>query len=140
MAAIRSKNTRPELQLRTALRRRGLTGYRCHAKELPGCPDIVFTRLRVAIFVDGAYWHGHPRFVREKASTYWRTKIERNRARDREHEGLLRSMGWVVLRFWDFEVLADVDRCVDTADEALKRAFKAPIPGMSTHRQGPNLQ
>lgn len=136
MAAIRSKNTRPELLLRMALRRRSLLGYRCHLRGLPGCPDIAFSRSRVAIFVDGAYWHGHPAFIRPNASTYWDAKIERNRARDRESEALLQSMGWAVMRFWDFDVVADADLCADAVGKALKRMTPPHQAPGRAHRQG----
>ena len=61
MAAIRSRNTKPELLLRKALREAGITGHRCHRHSLPGKPDIVFTRWRVVTLVDGVYWHRAPR-------------------------------------------------------------------------------
>ncbi len=62
MAAIRSKNTKPELALRKALREVGATGYRLHRKDVPGRPDLAFIRWKVAVFVDGVFfWHGHPR-------------------------------------------------------------------------------
>src|SRR5687767_6028947 len=62
MARIRSRNTGPELALRRALHAAGVRGWRCHAKHLPGKPDLAFTRWRVAVFVDGCFWHGHPDF------------------------------------------------------------------------------
>jgi DNA mismatch endonuclease, patch repair protein len=80
MAAIRSKNTKPELALRIALRRAGATGYRLHRRDLPGRPDVAFMRWKVAVFVDGVFWHGHPDFwdPDTASSDYWRTKISRN--------------------------------------------------------------
>ncbi len=60
MAAIRSKDTKPELAMRAALRRAGATGYRLHRRDIPGRPDAAFIRWKVAVFVDGAFWHGHP--------------------------------------------------------------------------------
>src|SRR5438874_13409125 len=62
MARIRSRNTTPELALRRALFAQGVRGWRCHAKRLPGKPDLAFTRWRIAVFVDGCFWHGHPDF------------------------------------------------------------------------------
>src|SRR5437762_2599575 len=82
MAAIRSKNTKPERLVREELCRRGLTGYRVHSR-LPGRPDIAFTRWRVAVFTDGAFWHGHPDHSRPNATEYWRAKIARTQERDR---------------------------------------------------------
>jgi DNA mismatch endonuclease, patch repair protein len=107
MAAIRSKNTKPELLLRSALRRAGASGYRLHVRSLPGRPDVAFTRWRVAVFVDGVFWHGHPdHFKPETANPYWRDKIARNRERDRAADEALAALGWTVVRLWDLEVKA----------------------------------
>jgi DNA mismatch endonuclease, patch repair protein len=111
MSRIRSKDTKPELLLRTALRQLGLTGYRCHYAGVPGRPDVAFVGKRVAVFVDGAFWHGHPDyFTPGKSGPAWDAKILRNIARDREVNSLLFEAGWRVLRVWDFEVLADAAR------------------------------
>ncbi|MFC3504085.1 very short patch repair endonuclease [Micromonospora krabiensis] len=125
MAAIRSKNTKPELMLRQALRTSGATGYRIHLASLPGKPDIAYTRWRLAIFVDGVFWHGHPdHFKPELASEYWRDKIARNQERDRSNDAALTAAGWTVLRIWDMQVkddLAGVTRTVSDALRALGR-------------------
>lgn len=114
MAAIRSKNTKPEIALRMALRQLGYSGYRLHRKDIPGRPDIAFVGRRVAVFVDGAYWHGHPdHWHPESASEYWMTKITRNQERDRAANEKLVSQGWQVIRLWDFEVLADPLGCAE---------------------------
>lgn len=108
MAAIRSRDTVPELVLRRALRSIGLSGYRVGPKSVVGKPDITYTRWHLAVFVDGAYWHGHPdHFSPSRASDYWRRKIERNRQRDIRTTEMLTDQGWTVLRYWDFEVLRD---------------------------------
>jgi DNA mismatch endonuclease (patch repair protein) len=121
MAAIRSRNTRAELVLRHALRRRGLTGYRCHHPDLPGKPDLVFTRWRIAIFIDGAFWHGHPEhFTFGKLGKYWDVKIRRTQKRDREQELALVALGYTIQRFWDFEVKEDVGRCASTIEALLR--------------------
>ncbi|WP_232517788.1 very short patch repair endonuclease [Mycobacterium intracellulare] len=121
MAAIRSKNTKPELALRKALREAGATGYRLHRKDVPGRPDLVFTRWKVAVFVDGVFWHGHPdHWNPETASSdYWRTKIARNIERDRAADAALSDMGWQVVRMWDQDVKADIGGCVDRVRQAL---------------------
>lgn len=119
MAAIRSKDTKPELAMRAALRRAGATGYRLHRRDLPGRPDIAFIRWKVAVFVDGAYWHGHPDHVRPNASPYWVAKMERNRARDAAADEALHALGWTVVRIWDIELLADPEACRDKVLQAL---------------------
>lgn len=121
MAAIRSKNTKPELALRKALREAGATGYRLHRKDVPGRPDLAFIRWRVAVFVDGVFWHGHPdHWNPETASSdYWRTKIGRNIERDHAADAALRDMGWRVVRMWDEDVNADISGCVDRVRQAL---------------------
>jgi DNA mismatch endonuclease (patch repair protein) len=114
MAAIRSRDTRPEIALRAALRERGLLGYRCHPKGLPGKPDVAFTRWRVAVFVDGCFWHGHPdHFQPGTLGDYWDAKIRRTQQRDREQSAALRAAGWEVVRFWDFEVKESPASCAD---------------------------
>jgi DNA mismatch endonuclease, patch repair protein len=123
MAAIRSKNTKPERAVRSALRLAGATGYRVHVPHLPGKPDLAFTRWRVAVFIDGAYWHGHPdHFHASSAAPYWREKIARTQQRDALANERLRDDGWLVLRFWDFEVKADVAAVAAQIIEALRRA------------------
>ena len=120
MAAIRSRDTKAELLLRNNLRDLGLSGYRCNHFSLPGKPDIVFTKYRVAVFVDGAYWHGHPKhFTFGRLGKYWDDKIRNTQRRDREQAAQLRSQRYRVLRFWDFQVLAASHRCVATICEAL---------------------
>lgn len=119
MAAIRSKDTKPELTMRAALRTVGATGYRLHRKDIPGRPDIAFMRWKVAVFVDGAYWHGHPDHVRPGASEYWVRKIARNQERDAAANDALAQAGWTVVRLWDLDVKADLPGCVDQVVGAL---------------------
>lgn len=121
MSRIRSKNTEPELLLRRALHRRGLR-YRVHLNDLPGRPDVVFTARRVAVFVDGDFWHGwnFPEWC-EKLRPYWREKIERNMRRDRERAAELAAHGWEVLRFWEHQVKANPEACADAVEEAVRK-------------------
>jgi DNA mismatch endonuclease, patch repair protein len=110
MARVRSKDTGPELALRRALWRIGVRGWRCHRKTLPGKPDLAFGRARVAVFVDGGFWHGHPsKWWPGRSGPYWDAKIGRNIVRDRAADEALTAMGWRVVRLWDFDVTADPD-------------------------------
>jgi DNA mismatch endonuclease, patch repair protein len=120
MAAIRSKNTKPELALRRALFAAGARGWRCHIAGLPSKPDIAFTRWKLAIFVDGAFWHGHPdHFTFGKSGEYWDAKIARTQDRDRAANEALADEGWLVLRFWDFEIREQPVLCVSRVLETL---------------------
>lgn len=107
MSRIRSKgNKTTEVRLRAYLIRFGVKGWKLHAKDLIGKPDFVFEQTRIAIFIDGAFWHGAPNFKRFPKSRldYWKPKIERNQQRDRDVTNKLRNQGWAVLRFWDYEL------------------------------------
>jgi DNA mismatch endonuclease (patch repair protein) len=120
MARIRSKDTAPEVALRRALYAAGARGWRCHVKHIPGKPDIAFTRKRVAVFVDGCFWHGHPDyFTPGKSGFYWDAKIARTQERDRLANEALAANGWRVLRVWDFEVEEDVTACAAKVMDAL---------------------
>jgi DNA mismatch endonuclease, patch repair protein len=123
MSRIRSKDTKPELALRRALWAAGVRGWRVHAKKLPGKPDLAFTRRRVAVFVDGCFWHGHPdHFTPGKSGAYWDAKIARTQERDRLANAALEADGWAVVRLWDFEVEADLHGCVRRVAAALEAA------------------
>jgi DNA mismatch endonuclease, patch repair protein len=130
MAAIRAKNTKPEMAIRCALHAAGLRGWRCHARGILGKPDLAFTRWKVAVFIDGAFWHGHPDFFTfGKSGSYWDAKIARTQERDRLANKTLRASGWTVVRFWDFEVEDDVGRCAQDVLAALYQVGRpAPTP------------
>jgi DNA mismatch endonuclease (patch repair protein) len=120
MAAVRSTNTSPELSLRRALYRAGARGWRCHYRRAPGVPDLAWPRRKVAVFVDGAFWHGHPsRHKVGRSGSYWDEKIARNVARDRAVDAELRAAGWRVLRVWDFEIRRDLAAAVAAVLELL---------------------
>ncbi|WP_268248898.1 very short patch repair endonuclease [Pseudolysinimonas yzui] len=106
MLANRRKDTSPELNVRKLLHSRGLR-YRVDFAPIGGRrrADIVFTRSKTAIFVDGCYWHGCPEHATlPKSNTdYWLPKLERNVERDRETDALLREAGWTVMRFWEHQ-------------------------------------
>lgn len=123
MAAIKSKNTGPEVRVRKMLHAMGYR-FRLHARELPGKPDIVFRTRRKAIFVHGCFWHGHEAGCSDSRSpksneNYWNPKIAGNRERDLRHLAALREMGWKVLVLWDCEVAS-----VDALSERLNRFLK----------------
>ena len=107
MVGNRSRDTKPELLVRSLVHGRGLR-YRVAQRPLPGLrrtADLVFRPTRVAVFVDGCYWHGCPQHYKEpKTNTdYWRAKIAGNGQRDRQTDELLFEAGWLVLRFWEHE-------------------------------------
>jgi DNA mismatch endonuclease (patch repair protein) len=105
MGAVRHTSTAAEIKLRRALWHAGIRGYRTNLRSVRGAPDVVFTKHRLAVFVDGAFWHGHPnKFPEARMSEYWKAKIARNRIRDERVVYELQMTGWRVLRFWDFEV------------------------------------
>jgi DNA mismatch endonuclease (patch repair protein) len=111
MSTQRRTDTGPELALRRALHRMGLR-YRVHVAPLPALrrkADVVFTRARVAVFVDGCFWHGcaeHGRRVHRVNAWYWPEKIERNRRRDADTDAHLAGAGWTVVRVWEHEDVA----------------------------------
>ena len=114
MAAIRSKNTKPELIIRRGLWKRGFR-YRLNHKRLPGHPDLVLRKYRTCVFVNGCFWHGHlvesntmessacckiPKTNRE----FWVAKIRRNKERDKEEQRKLAAMGWRCITVWECEL------------------------------------
>lgn len=113
MSRIRGRDTKVELAIRKELHRRGYR-FRVNTTWLVGKPDVVFTKIRLAIFIDGDFWHGW-RFKNwsDKLAPYWREKIAGNKARDRRHTALLRSKGWTVMRFWEHDINDDLCRCIE---------------------------
>jgi DNA mismatch endonuclease (patch repair protein) len=104
MRAVKSRDTAPELAVRTLLRRFA-PGYRLHRRDIPGTPDIAFMSRKRAIFVHGCFWHGHDCARGARApkanADYWRAKIARNVARDAQHRAALAALGWRVLVVWE---------------------------------------
>lgn len=110
MRAVKSGDTKPELQVRSALFARGYR-YRVHVKDLPGKPDLVFTRKRLAVFVHGCFWHGHGCSRSRMPATnvaYWSRKLQRNRGRDDANRHTLEDAGWSVYVVWECDLEADV--------------------------------
>ncbi len=104
MAAVRSRdNKTTERRLRSALVRAGISGWKLRPPGVLGSPDIGFPKRRLAIFVDGCFWHGCPRCGHYPTTNrpFWRAKVERNRWRDRRNTRNLRAAGWRVLRVWE---------------------------------------
>lgn len=114
MAAIRGKHTKStEVALRMALLRSKISGWRLHATNLLGRPDVFFPLHRVAVFVDGCFWHGCPRcgHIPKTRTSFWRAKIMRNRARDRVNTRKLRLSNVKVIRIWEHS-LRDKEKTV----------------------------
>lgn len=106
MSLIRSHGNRAtELRLMSCLREHGITGWR-RRQRLPGKPDFVFRKARLALFVDGCFWHGCPKHrTRPKQNRkFWDVKIARNKERDREVTRALRKAGWTVIRIWEHQL------------------------------------
>lgn len=113
MSRVKSKDTALEQLIRSELHSRGYR-FRKHVKDLPGKPDVVFQAAKVAVFIDGDFWHGY-RFPtwEQKLSNFWKKKIAKNRERDQRNFRHLRSMGWKVIRIWQHEVEKSLDECIN---------------------------
>jgi DNA mismatch endonuclease (patch repair protein) len=113
MSRIRGTNTKPELLLRKALWKKGLR-YRLHDRIEGARPDIVFRTQKLAIFIDGCFWHGCPEhYVRPRSkSEFWAHKLESNAMRDRAQTLRLIESGWTVQRFWEHEVEKELERVI----------------------------
>lgn len=127
MSAIRSTDTSPELMLRRELWRRGLR-YRLRRRVVGTRPDIVFSGRRIAVFVDGCFWHGCPVHYRPPVgnASYWSAKIEGNCARDRRNDAALAGDGWRAVHLWECEVRADVSAAAELVIDALRSPGTLP--------------
>ncbi|MBC5709643.1 DNA mismatch endonuclease Vsr [Hungatella sp. L12] len=116
MSHIRSTNSKPEEIVRKYLFSKGLR-YRKNVRNLPGCPDIVLSKYRVIIFVNGCFWHHHncPRFVWPSSNVeYWKNKIDHNVERDKKNKELLLAQGWRVITIWECELKKKVrEQCLE---------------------------
>ena len=136
MRRIRRKDTKPEIALRRELFRRGLR-YRVDYANAPGRPDIAMVGRKLAIFVDGEFWHGKRHTAERYAemTEYWRTKIARNMNRDLRVNGELHDLGWTVVRVTDRAVLSDVSVIADFIGDAAQGRFQLyPPPGVEIVR------
>jgi DNA mismatch endonuclease (patch repair protein) len=112
MARVRNRDTEPETALRRALWHLGLR-FRVRS-NLPGTPDLVFVGAKIAVFVDGCFWHGCPNHYTEpvRNAEFWRSKLLRNLERDRRVNEELDRLGWLVVRIWEHELTQDMDLTV----------------------------
>ncbi|MEV1067324.1 very short patch repair endonuclease [Streptomyces sp. NPDC050263] len=129
MQAIRSRDTKPEKLIRQLVHAQGLR-YRVAARPLPGLrrtADLVFRPAKVAVFIDGCYWHGCPEhYVPPKTNSgYWSDKVLRNVTRDRDTDQQLEKAGWLVLRFWEHE---PSDACADKITTVVSRRRRRVEP------------
>jgi len=124
MSRIRSKgNATTELRFVQFLRRAGVAGWRRNA-SLPGRPDLVFRKQRIAVFLDGCFWHACPRCAKPPKSNleYWRQKLAGNAARDRAVTRALRDRGWLVIRIWEHTIRTHPRRAVERLRTAINRS------------------
>lgn len=126
-----SKNTRPELLLRQALWQAGLR-YRLHSRTPHGRPDVVFPGPRVAVFIDGCFWHGCPEhYVRPRTNNaFWAQKLLQNFERDHRQTVALEQDGWTVVRVWEHEVYEQLGSLVERVRAALPGGSGTPAPSM----------
>jgi len=113
MSRIRTKHTKAEIVLRKMLWSKGAR-YRLH-QNMPGKPDLVFIKAKLAVFVDGCFWHCCPLHYTEPKTNaeFWRTKIDKNRIRDLETTAKLEALGWTVIRLWEHEIKEEVGCCAE---------------------------
>ena len=134
MAAIKGKDTKPEMIVRKYLFSRGLR-FRVQVRKLPGTPDIVLPKYKTAIFVNGCFWHGHEgcKYFRLPKSNveFWAEKIERNIERDTRNEAELKALGWRVIRVWECDIKAVTDR-----KEYLQSLYNTIINPFRTYYEG----
>jgi len=112
MSRIASKDTRPEIYVRSALHRWGYR-FRLRRKDLPGKPDLVLPKYGIAVFVHGCFWHSHDCKRGKRPSSnieFWEEKLDRNLARDQATEKALEELGWTVWIIWQCEIAAGTDR------------------------------
>lgn len=150
MARVPAKNTRPELLVRKRLWAMGYR-YRVHPRDITGRPDIVFTRLRVAIFIDGDFWHGNPEEWKRRGfkrfedmfpsrTEWWVTKIRRNIERDREVDQKLQSEGWFVIRCWESSIYQDCDEVMGRIARALEQNATSLSSPYTSRRNTPSAE
>lgn len=130
MANISLKGGLAETLFAKELWHRGIR-YRKNYKKLPGSPDIAITKYKIAVFVDGEFWHGEDWDNRKKKlkanREYWIKKIEENIARDKRNDIILTEMGWIPVHFWEKEVKKDVIYCADKVVDLVQQRFNETV-------------
>jgi DNA (cytosine-5)-methyltransferase 1 len=127
MRGVPSKHTSGELLFRKALWALGIRGFRLHSATVPGHPDVVFPKQRIAVFIDGCFWHGCPKCYRAPKSNqnYWKMKVKRNRKRDEAVNELCEKAGWKVLRIWEHDVVRNPKVAAGKLTRLLRASKKA---------------
>ena len=123
MSRNKAKNTKPELNLRRSLYADGVRGYRLNWKKAPGTPDIAFPGKKIAIFINGCYWHRCPHCELPLPKTnkeFWEEKFDKNIKRDIKKEKELLDLGWVVLVFWECKIKTNMKDCTNKVKAILK--------------------
>jgi len=123
MSSIRSRgNLTTEWRLRSRLIREGISGWSLHSKHIFGKPDFAFEKEKIAVFVDGCFWHGCKtcRNIPTDNHDFWFEKIERNKRRDRLVNKELKNAGWHILRFWEHEVRKQPKKCIEKIAQEIK--------------------
>ena len=142
MSKVRLKRGKAETALAKALWHEGYR-YRLNDKKFPGSPDIAIVKYKLAVFVDGEFWHGYDwerRKGKLKANReYWIEKIEENIARDRRNDVLLEEMGWIPVHFWEKEIKKDLPGCVRAIEElSIQRCVEEHMSAFP-EREGPEI-
>lgn len=122
MRSNKSKNTKPEILFRKALWQAEIRGYRLHWKKAPGKPDIAFPGKKIAIFLNGCFWHRCPKCnlaLPKNNREFWKKKFGRNVERDREKVEALKSENWQVLVIWECELKEDIEMQVNRVKQVL---------------------
>lgn len=123
MSKIRSKDTKPEIILRSALHKLGYR-FRIHKKELPGKPDIVLAKYKTVIFVHGCFWHYHKDCpegrIPNTNSKYWKEKLLKNIERDKKHQDLCKELGWNVLIIWECKIEKKLEEVLTIIETTIK--------------------
>ena len=116
MSRNKARNTKPELSLRRSLYAHGVRGYRLNWKKAPGTPDIAFPGKKIAIFINGCYWHRCPHCELPLPKTnkeFWKEKFDKNIKRDIKKEKELLDLGWIVLVFWECKIKTNMKDCTN---------------------------